>query len=294
MPQDFGSDDAEADCAICPDKTENIIVVGSEFEYVRAGFQLKLMFLSCGYGVASGALRPRGWGPADRTTIAYVPLGYNRSELLNVDYLRNNLGVNVVRMTRASDFTTLLRERGSGPDRHAIKNLILFCHGLPDYLALNYVGPGNNMRVYERQMTALPSDIFAPTGRIISYACRTAMEGYGQALADHFGVPVSAFKRRTNYGNVIRNRNDHETIAAQMAAARVGNEGQRIELPPDHEAYPHPGLSGGWKPFIADGGEAEGINDYALWHLNGARALPISGSSPEEQPAGIFTLEPNE
>ncbi|WP_411892341.1 hypothetical protein [Yoonia sp. SDW83-1] len=293
MAQDFSTSDADDDCAHCPDKTENIIIVGSEFEYMRAGFQLKLMFLSCGYAVASGTLLPRGWGSADKTTIAYVPMGYNRWERLNLDYLRDNLDVNIVRLTSVSGMTNLLRERGAGADRHAIKNLILFCHGLPNYLALNYRGPGSNMRVYAHHMTALPTDLFAPNGRIISYACRTAMEGYGQALADHFGVVVTAFKKRTNYGSVIRNRSDHEAIASQMAAARVGNEGQRIDLPPEHEAYPHPGLSAGTVPFFSDGGEAEGINDYALWRLNGARALPVSGTTPEDQPAGIFTLEPS-
>ncbi len=128
----------------------------------------------------------RGWGPADKTTIAYLPIGYNRWESLNLDNLRDNLDV-----------------------------------------------------------------------------------------------------------NFIRNRSNHESIASQMAAARVGNEGQRMNLPPEHEAYPHPGLSAGTVPFFADGGEAEGINDYALWRLNGARALPVGGTTPEDQPAGIFTLEPS-
>ena len=114
-----------------------------------------------------------------------------------------------------------MRGRGSGPDRHANRNLALFCHGLPNYLALNYVGPGSNMRVYEGQITALPTDIFAPGGRIFSYACSTAMEGFGQALADHFGVAVSAFKRRTKYGSVIRDRRNHEAIAARMGHRRV-------------------------------------------------------------------------
>ena len=109
-------------------------------------------------------------------------------------------------------------------------------------------------------------------------------------LADHFNVQVRAFKRRTNYGSVIRERSRHEEIAAQMKEAREGHEGERISLPPNHEAYPHPGLSSG--TWYSAGGRAEGINDYALWRLNGARALPVSGNTPEDQPAGIFTLEP--
>ncbi|WP_281825214.1 hypothetical protein [Jannaschia rubra] len=34
----------------------------------------------------------------------------------------------------------------------------------------------------------------------------------------------------------------------------------------------------------------EGINDYALWRRNGARALPVGGNTPMDQPAGFFTL----
>lgn len=295
MPQDnFAQGEAGADCTVCPPKTENIIIIGSEFEYVRAGFQLKMMFLSCGYATAGGTRNPPGWRPADRTTIGYVAKGYNRWELLNLDYLRDTHDVRIVRMTSVSDFTSLLNERGEGEEKHVIKNLALYCHGLDNYLALNYAGPGDNMRVYTRSLTRLPSDIFAPEGKIYSYACRTAMGSYGQTLADHFGVTVRAFKRRTNYGNVVRNRSNHDTIAAQMKAARVGHEGERIALPPDHEAYPHPGLSDGFWPGVSDGGQAEGINNYALWRLNGARELPVTGDTPEDQPTGIFTLRPSQ
>ncbi len=293
MTHPFGTAAADGDCAYCAAKTENIIIIGSEFEYVRAGFQLKLMFMSCGYGTAAGVRTPLGWSAADRITVGYVSKGYNRWELLNLDYLRDNLNIRIVRVASTGDFINLLRERGTGDNRHQIKNLALYCHGLPSYLALNYAGPGDNMRVYANRLTSLPSDLFAPGGQIASYACRTAMEGFGQTLADHFNVRVRAFKRRTNYGNVIRARSTHETLAAQMAAARVGKEGQRIELPPDHEAYPHSGLSGGIVPLFADGGESEGINDYALWRLNGARALPVSGDTPTDQPSGFFTLTPS-
>lgn len=287
-----GGTDISTVAQICPCKTENIVIIGSEFEYELAGFQLKLMFLSCGYGVASGALMPPGWTAADRTTIGYVNKGYNRWELLNLDYLRDTHGMRIVPMASVNDFTNLLSERGEGDEKHDIKNLALFCHGLPSYLALNYAGPNDNMRVWIGDVTSLPADLFSKDGKIFSYACRTAMGGYGQALADHFNVQVRAFKKRTNYGSVIRERSRHEDIAAQMKEAREGREGERISLPPDHEAYPHPGLSGGRIPIFSDGGEAEGINDYALWRLNGARALPLSGDTPEDQPAGIFTLEP--
>lgn len=273
-------------------KTENIIVIGSEFKYKLSGFQLKLMFMSCGYAVASGTLVPSGWTAADKTTIGYVRRGYNRWELLNLDYLRDTLGIRIVSMTSVNNFTSLLRERGEVDSRHEIKNLALFCHGLPNYLSLNYSGLGSNMNVYINHLIRLPEDIFAKDGKIFSYACRTAMHNYGQTLANHFQVQVRAFKRKTHYGSVIRERSRHETIAEQMAKARKGHEGERISLPPDHEAHPYPGLSKGWRPFIKDGGEAHGINDYALWRLNGARTLPVSGSTPEDQPAGIFTLQP--
>ena len=292
MPQDFGSGDAEEDCATCPPKTENVVVIGSEFEYELAGFQLKLMFMACGWATAAGQRVPPGWTAADRTTVAYVREGYNRHELLNLDWLRDTLGVRIVRIGSVGDFLGVLRDRGEGEDRHVIRNLALYCHGLPDYLSLNYDAWTNQMNVRLPLMLSLPTDLFSADGTIHSYACRTAMRGYGQGLANHFGVRVKAFKRRTNYGSVIRDRGRHAEIAEQMSEARQGREGQVVSLPPAHEAYPHPGLSAGSIPFFDDGGETEGINDYALWRLNGARALPVSGSSPEDQPAGMFTLRP--
>lgn len=91
MGEDFGNRAADCDSRNCPSKTENIVVIGSEFEYALSGFQLKLMFMACGYATAAGVLTPPGWSAADRTTIAYVGKGYNRWELLNLDYLRSNL-----------------------------------------------------------------------------------------------------------------------------------------------------------------------------------------------------------
>ncbi|SFI47098.1 hypothetical protein [Jannaschia pohangensis] len=291
---------AGADCADCPPKTENIIVIGSEFEYLRSGFQLKCMFLGCGYGVAQGTLRPPGYTRADRTTIAYVDKGYTRWELLNLDYLRDHAGVRIRTIGSSNSFINLLANRGTGADRHVIRNLVMFCHGFPSYFALNYSGPGSDMNVFYGNFAAVPTNAFAPDGKLFSYACRTAMNvgargpqtSLGQRLANRFDITVRAYKRRTNYGSCIRLRSEHERLATDLKAARVGKEGQRIPLPPDHEAYPHPGLSDGFWPGIEDGGQSEGINNYALWRKNGARALPVEGTSPAGQPTGFFTLTP--
>jgi hypothetical protein len=286
---------ADDDCATCPDKTENIIIVGSEFEYTDAGFWLKCMFLACGFAVAQGRTPPPGWSTADRTTLLYVPLGYVRHELLALDWLRDNLGTNIVRCTSKANVLSHLRNRKVGGKTHKIKNLVAFCHGLPGYFSLNYSGPGDAMNIYGSDFERLPSDLFAPNGKVFSYACRTAVSTIfngvlGQRIADHFGVTVRAYHRRTNYGAVMRQRSSSAALATALVAARKTQEGQKIALPPEHEAFPHPGMGNGVLGIW--GASAEGTDDYALWRTAGAVSLPAEGTTPAGEPTGYATLTP--
>ena len=291
MTSRFSNRRAGDDCATCPPKTENIIVIGSENLYVRSGFWLKCMFLSCGFAVAQGRIPPPGWQRADRTTILYVPDGYSRWQLLTLDFLRDNLGVNVVRCGSKAAVLNHLRNRMIDGKEHKIRNLVFFSHGVTGAISLNYrMEP--QIDLVEEDFIGLPSNLFVPDGRIYSYACQTAQNGFAQSLADHFNVPMQAYYRRSFYELCLRDPADSDRITVTLRAGRETQEGQKIDIPPDHEAFPHPGLGGGFGGWY--GASAEGTKDYALWRKAGAIALPITGSTPPEQPTGFITHRPSQ
>ncbi len=284
----FSNTPVDDDCAHCPPKTENIIVMGSEQLYTRNVFWLKSMFLSCGFGVAQGSLWPPGWQNADRTTLLYVPIGYSRWQLLTLDFLRDNLDVNIVRCLSTSTVLNYLRNRTIDGVEHKIRNLVFFSHGVVGAIDLNYLDhPKLLLRTLD--FTSLPSDIFSSDGQILSYACQTAQDHCAQTLADHFDVPVRAFYRKTFYGNCLRDPSDTDRITAIMREQRETRDGQKIDIPPEHEAFPHPG--GFVANMMSRSSREEGTDNYALWRKLGAIALPVTGNDPPQQPSGMAEFQ---
>ena len=287
------SSDISRVAQLCPCKTENIIIVGSEMDY--NSFWLKMMFMSPAFAVAQGRIPPPEYSSvADRTSVLYVNVGYVRSELLALDYLRDNLGTNIVQCNNKSDVLNHLRTRNIDGETYKIKNLVVFSHGLPGYFALNY-SASPRINLFGSDFERLPNDIFDRAGRVFSYACRTAVESsyygtLGQKIADHFNVEVRAYHRRTDYGEVLRARSKSSAISAALGKGRASNEGSIIDIPPDHQGLPHAGLAETWHGW--SGAEGEGTAGYALWRINGARQLPQQGSSPESEPTGFARIRP--
>lgn len=183
-----------------------------------------------------------------------------------------------------------LRNRVIDGKEHKIRNLVFFCHGTPGTIAWNYP-ERPDIDLEPDDLIGLPSNIFSLGGRIFSYACQTARQGFGQSLADHFDVSVRAFYRRSFYELCLRDPSDSDRIATILREHRETQEGQKIDIPPDHEAFPHPGL-GTNIPFTR--GRAEGTRNYALWRKGGAIGLPITGNTPAEQPWGFIELQSQE
>ncbi|MDY6993453.1 MAG: hypothetical protein SVR94_12750, partial [Pseudomonadota bacterium] len=165
--------------------------------------------------------------------------------------------------------------------------------GLLGRLALNYKGlPSIDITV--DNLSSIDMDVFLPNGRIYSYACRTGIAKLGrkfnsdeeadpknslaQKMADHFKVDVYAFLTRTYYGNVLREKSDSERISSALKKARQTRDGEIIDIPPEHEGLPHPGLyEGGW--FSST--DEEGTDEYALWRKQGAIRMPSAGDTPK-------------
>ena len=250
----------------CPEKTENIIIIGSELSY--DSFWLKMMFMSCGIGLGKGSLMPPGWGTADKTTVLYCRSGYVRHELLAVEALRDRFGHELVAIASPATVTARMSTRFHQGDRYKINHLAIFSHGTPGAIRLEY--PRRSGDLTFSTFASVPSDVFCPSGSIISYACNTAYAETGpslaQRLATHFGVTVKAFDGLTNYGHCLRASAQSASITAAMKAAT--KDGSVINISSEHEGLPHDGL-GGW------GAWREGTQDYALWRKAAARGLPV-------------------
>ena len=298
----------------CPAKTENIIVIGSELSY--DSFWWKMMFMTPGVSTAMGSKVPPFWQLADKTTVLYVPTGYVKSELLSLEYLKDNMNVNLVPIQSIAEFNKYLSIREIDGEKYGILGLVFYAHGLHYGLELNYQKRPDEMLLDSSSIKALSSDLFATNGRIYSYACRTGVSVDGedfasldnakpenslaQAMANHFNVKVHAFYTRTLFRECIRDPKDSETIANSLKEKRKEAEGSVISISDEHEGLPHSGqglrhhIAGYMKtdiPFVDTGQEKEGTSEYSLWRKAGARYLPVAASSPKGLPKDMIVFE---
>lgn len=115
-----------------------------------------------------------------------------------------------------------------------------------------------------------------------------------------------AFLRRTNYGAVLREQSDSAQISATLRAGRqVHGDLDVIDIPPEHEALPHPGLANSGfdiGPFergpisigpFESGPIAEGTDNFALWRKAGGLDLPVAGDTPTGLSAPMRRFRPN-
>ncbi|MBK8257078.1 MAG: hypothetical protein IPK82_30945 [Polyangiaceae bacterium] len=279
----------------CPEPylTENIILVGSEQHYNL--FWLKMMFVAPAFAMGDRGINLRR---ADRTTLIYCDKDYTNHEKLPLEFLKNERGIRLLPFTSAAVVNNHINTRPVGTKngqsaRYLIQDMAIFCHGLPNQLAIDMGRFGTSFLVVDKTSirTWSPSS-FMQGGRILSYACRTGVGRQGesfandaaaqpenslaQAMADHLRVDVWAFLTRTLFREVLRAPADSDRIEATMRAARPAQNGQVIQIPPEHEGLPHPGLDDG---FMA-GSHAAGTNAYALWRKQGARMMPYAAETP--------------
>lgn len=297
----------------CPtgkcDKTENIIIIGSEMSY--NSFWLKLMFAACGYAVAVGKLEPPGWSKADYVSVLIVDDGYTEQELNLFYELTKTKVVNEIQLLKKKDqIITFINKRNKFGNSYKIKNLTIFAHGMTGKFMLDYKGKFD-INVDENDIDKISKDIFTKNAILFSSACRTgagtileigvtdpeATESLAQYIANSLKITVKAFYRRTFYGNVMRDKSDSATISQQVKMQRKINTGKALMLSETFEAFPHSGLGvNSWtdtmKGWIGRGLRGEGVHEYALWRIGGAQSLPTYADSPNF-PKTFATFKPN-
>lgn len=270
-------------------KTENIIFIGSEMYY--DSFWLKMMFVAAAYRMAEGMR------DADRVVIAYVDEGYTHLEKLAIDQLakqcmsktRENI-VEVKKLVSSSAVTNLLNR---AREDYKLLDVFFSSHGVVGTIDLSYRGD-DTVQLTNSSVSSVFKHAFAQHGRVFSYACRTGIgsnvssfknevdakleESLAQKIADHFGVEVHAFLRRSFYGNVLRDKSESESIVKSLVAGRkaIGDDAV-IDIPPAHEGLPHDGLADGWG---FGGPKREGTDSFALWRKKGGRTLPTAADTP--------------
>lgn len=281
-------------------KKERIVIIGSEHQY--DSFWLKMMFI----GAATSYLR-LSKGKADKTTIAYVSYGYTNLEIGVLEYWCNHNSFDVFKLCFQKDLIKLMNK---DRDEYKIINLIIFSHGYPKIINLNYKGDEDIVFDASTLNMFIPT-AFALDGKIFSYACRTGIShrtcesfysdndaqpqhSLAQQLADYFGVSVYAFLTRTFYGDILRQRDKATSrqLSKNLKKLRAtGGDFSVYKLSDEHEALPHPGLADGLFKF---GSKREGTNGFALWRKQGGRMLPSSGEPPTGLTKGLVKFTPKE
>jgi len=303
-----------------PPLTETIIVVGSEMHY--DSFWFKMMFMAA-------ALRTARHSHSTRITIAYVDVGYTKFEKLPLEALKRERDVNILTLASPYDLVSYvnnreLRHKGAVAT-FLIQEMYFFSHGYPTeffgsgVIDLNYhisavVPHFEEILLDEGTFEQMLSTSFTNSASIYSYACRTGnsvskdgpfdkdedckpQKSLAQKMADHLQVKVYAFLTRSYYGEVLRDKGDSDRISHAVKEARKTRDGKVIEIPPDHQALPHPGLDGTFPQEVsnffghASGPCKDGADEYALWRKRGAISMPVSDDTPKGLTPGLWLFE---
>ena len=150
-------------------------------------------------------------------TILVFDIGYKSEHFKLLELSCRKFGFEYKKVDGSFEFFAHLN---NGSDRSIIpvKQLSVFCHGLPSEFAFGYGYPdAERLSVNLHNFTEIQSDIFNQSGRINSYACRTAMgridghsefeltpqeeDSLAQKMAEYFNIPVSAYVVRSDYAD---------------------------------------------------------------------------------------------
>ncbi|WP_299185308.1 hypothetical protein [uncultured Psychrobacter sp.] len=292
-------------------KTENIIFIGSEFEYNN--FWLKNMFIAAAYPFIKNRNKFR---ECDKVTIAYVDYGYTRLEKLAIEGLKNEIkftdNVTFIALKTKSKIIELLN---ADRENYKIKDLAFFCHGLNGKITLNYSGRPN-IDLTNSDINAISNTSFLSSARASSYACRTGMSdnltlraqgsfdsiseadpdnSFAQLFANRHNIDFYAFHKRTLYSNILNPKGDAEKISEDLRKKRTISSSDVIPILEIYEALVHVELGENYKNmwgWVPRGAVSEGTNGYSLWRKGGGLKTPVAANTPIGLPATMTKFSP--
>lgn len=292
-------------------KTENIIFIGSEFEYNN--FWLKNMFIAAAYPFVKNKSKFR---ECDKVTIAYVDYGYTRLEKLAIEGLKDEIkftkNITFVALKTKSKVIELLN---ADRENYKIKDLAFFCHGLNGKITLNYSGRPN-IDLTNSDINTIGNTNFLSSARASSYACRTGMSddlkfrtqgsfnniseanpdsSFAQLFANRHNIDFYAFHKRTLYSNILNPKDDAEKISEDLKNKRTISSSDIISILENYEALLHAELGESSKNmwgWIPRGAVAEGTNGYSLWRKGGGLRIPVAANTPTGLPSTMTRFSP--
>ena len=284
-------------------KTENIIFIGSEFEYNN--FWLKNMFIAAAYPFIKNRSKFR---ECDKVTIAYVDYGYTRLEKLAIEGLKNEIDFtdNVIFIALKTK-SKVIEVLNSDRETYKIKDLAFFCHGLNGKITLNY-GGRPSIDLVNSDINTIGNTNFLSSARASSYACRTGMSdnltlrtqnsfnnvseadpdnSFAQLFSNRHNIDFYAFHKRTLYSNILNPKNDAEKISEDLRNKRKIINSDIISILENYEGLIHAELGESYKNmwgWIPRGAVFEGTNGYSLWRKGKRAKIPIAANTPKGLP----------
>ncbi|WP_177474931.1 MULTISPECIES: hypothetical protein [unclassified Pseudomonas] len=174
-----------------------------------------------------------------RTLVIFTPF-YTESMLSAARKSAQEYSSGLVTVTDAGGLINYLNT-GKDRSQSPIEHLAVFSHGVPQSVAFGYqLSEGDSMALDVLNYERISPLAFSSSARIDSYACRTGMgnkpdyrieeviqffpqtnESLAQLLANHLGIKVGAFVRRSDYKNTWGTFEERQTREALRAITGV-------------------------------------------------------------------------
>jgi len=296
-------------------KKENIIFIGSEFDY--DSFWLKNMFIAPAYVFVRDSKKFR---KCDKVTIAYIDYGYTRLEKLAIEGIKNDIKfpckIDFVSIKTISQINSVFN---NNREVFKIQDIAFFSHGLPGKIALNY-NSSPSIDINKSTINSIVNNSFLANACVYSYACRTGVSqsnekfsslssaapnlSFAQNFSNKHNVSFYAFYTRTLYKDILFTRDDSSSISSNLRSKRRENmDLDSFNLLGKYEALKHKGIGHtitirapvripNFFDLIPKGNVGEGVEDYSLWRKGGGMKLPVSGNTPEGLPTGMYQFNP--
>lgn len=214
----------------------HVAVVGAQYEHDIAN---KMTF-------AAQAIRTLREKLGEKRKLIIFTPDYSDLQLAAVKKSANKFSMEYREIQSFSDLTSELNQiyKYINP----LRSLSFFCHGLPGSLEFGYHLPSTmNMSLTLSNFKRIKSAIFAKTGRMDSFACRTGMgnmqdhdfenvvqispqpeNSLAQKMADYFHTPAGAYVHRSSYEDTWGSADERRNYRYLEMRGRT-----------DHLAYKH-------------------------------------------------------
>jgi RHS repeat-associated protein len=288
---------------IDPDGEENIVIIGANNHDATTGN--KLMFMVQGISQAKSFSNEKN----EKTTVLLFTQGYTKEQIAAFKKsAKENGAKNVIEITNVNQVINYINSKNTkvskiskNRSKDKVTDMAAFSHGVPGKIDFDYDGGSSNTELNSSNIKKINKKAFGKekisgeNALFVSYACQTGNVDEGgvvlaQKIADHLGIDVLAFKRRSDYVNTFSFPLMRELAKARKIDGIIGPIGAELKFIKEY------GTST-WKytsqllKYADDPMHRKFINGF-LFDDRGAFGKPKSGDTPSDRPAGQFLFKP--